>query len=293
MIMSAGNHMESGNGLYRFQRLAQETTVSVLREGLANLASSDFYHADKRLKVTDDTLARLNRDLEPLHLEAQAVLVRAVTFRDEYEKQLQQIQLNEQNKLLDGAREKVAKQQQELDNYELQTNALSNSRQQDWIKRQADLERAYQVGFVDTKGDSTPGSARRALAALSPEERTRLRTEAARILDIADDDKLTEGYLLGIKNIEAETLEYKQRMNAESDGISQRLVAEGAAEIAAVQGEFETKINALLGSPAGRAYVAYKSAENVKFAETLTFQSTDGIPSVLRLRDFALRFMGG
>ncbi|MCY1058381.1 SPFH domain-containing protein [Nannocystis sp. SCPEA4] len=292
-IMMAGNHVESTNGQYRFQRLAQETTVSVLREGLANLTSSDFYHADTRLKVADETLTRLNQELAPLHLEAQAVLVRAVTFRDEYEKQLQQIQLNEQNKLLDGAREKVAKQQQELDNYELGTNALANARQQDWIKRQADLERAYQVGFVDTKGDSTPGSARRALKALSDDERAKLREEVGKVLDIDAPEAIADGYLLGIKNIEAETLEYRQRVNAEADGVSQRLSAEGAAEVAAVQGEFESKINALLGSPAGRAYVAYKSAENVRFAETLTFQSTDGIPAVLRLRDFALRFMGG
>ncbi|HEY8375385.1 MAG TPA: SPFH domain-containing protein [Nannocystis sp.] len=293
LIMKAGNHVESGDGTFRFQRLAQETTVSVLREGIANLTSSDFYHADTRLKVADETLTRLNEELAPLHLEAQAVLIRAVTFREEYEKQLQQIQLNEQNKLLDGAREKVAKQQQELDNYELQTNALANALQQDWIKRQADLERAYQVGFVDTKGDSTPGAARRILAALSPEERARLQAEAARALDFADPEKVTEAYLLGIKNIEAETLEYRQRVSAEADGVSQRLMAEGAAEIAAVQGEFEAKLNSLLGTPAGRAYVAYKSAENVKFAETLTFQSDDGIPAVLRLRDFALRFMGG
>lgn len=293
MIMKAGNHIETGNGMFRFQRLAQETTVSVLREGLAELASSDFYHADKRLEISARTLERLNTELAPLHLEAQAVLVRAVSFREEYEKQLQQIQLNEQNKLLDGAREKVAKQQQELDNYELQTNALANSLQQDWIKRQADLERAYQVGFVDTKGDSSPGSARRALGALSDDDRGKLRAEAGRVLEIEDLEKIADGYLLGIKNIEAETLEYKQRVNAESDGISQRLIAEGAAEVAAVQGEFETKINALLGSPAGRAYVAYKSAENIKFAEVLTFQSTDGIPAVLRLREFALRFMGG
>lgn len=293
MIMKAGNHVEAGNGTYRFQRLAQETTVSVLREGLAELTSSDFYHADRRLQVGAQTLERLNRELAPLHLEAQAVLLRAVSFREEYEKQLQQIQLNEQNKLLDGAREKVAKQQQELDNFELQTNAQANSLQQDWIKRQADLERAYQVGFVDTKGDSTPGSARRALKALSDEERTKLQAEVVRVLDIDDAEKIAEGYLLGIKNIEAETLEYKTRVNAEADGISSRLVAEGAAEVAAVQGEFESKLNALLGSPAGRAYVAYKSAENIKFADVLTFQSTDGIPPVLRLRDFALRFMGG
>lgn len=293
LIMKAGNHVEAGNGTFRFQRLAQETTVSVLREGLAALTSSDFYHADRRLEVAAQTLERLNRELAPLHLEAQGVLLRAVSFREEYEKQLQQIQLNEQNKLLDGAREKVAKQQQELDNFELQTNAQANSLQQDWIKRQADLERAYQVGFVDTKGDSTPGSARRALAALGEEDRTKLRAEAGRVLDIDDVEKISEGYLLGIKNIEAETLEYRQRINAEADGISQRLVAEGGAEVAAVQGEFEAKLNALLGSPAGRAYVAYKSAENVKFADVLTFQSNDGIPSVLRLREFALRFMGG
>ena len=293
LIMKAGNHVLTNNDTYRFQRLAAETTVSVLREDLANLTSSDFYNTDKRLAVAGDTLRVLNEELAPLHLEASGVLVRAVTFRPEYEVQLQAIQLNEQNKLLDGAREKVAKQQQELDNYELQTNALANSLQQDWIKRQPDLERAYQVGFVDTKGDSTPGSARRALAALSDEDRAKLRAEAGRVLEIEDLEKITEGYLLGIKNIEAETLEYKQRVNAEADGISQRLIAEGAAEVAAVQGEFETKINQLLGSPAGRAYVAYKSAENIKFADVLTFQSTDGIPAVLRLREFALRFMGG
>lgn len=293
LIMMNGNHLETPSGLYRFQQLAQDTTVSVLREGLANLTSSDFYHADVRLKVAEETLAKLNEDLAPLHLEAQAVLVRAVTFREEYEKQLQQIQLNEQNKLLDGAREKVAKQQQEFDNYELGTHALANALQQDWIKRQADLERAYQVGFVDMHGDNTPGAARRALVALTEDDRAKLRIEAGRVLEIPETEALADGYMLGIKNIEAETLEYKLRLNAESDGVSQRLAAEGAAEVAAVQGDFESKLNTLLGSPAGRAYVAYKSAANVKFAETLTFQSTDGIPSVLRLREFALRFMGG
>src|SRR5687767_8837962 len=98
MIMMAGNHMQSGNGQFRFQRLAAETTVSVLREDLANLTSSDFYNTDKRLTVAASTLKVLNEELAPLHLEAQAVLVRAVTFRPEYEVQLQAIQLNEQNK---------------------------------------------------------------------------------------------------------------------------------------------------------------------------------------------------
>jgi regulator of protease activity HflC (stomatin/prohibitin superfamily) len=291
-IMRAGNHVKAGD-TYRFQRLAAETTVSVLREDLANLTSSDFYNTDKRLAVAADTLKVLNEELAPLHLEAQAVLVRAVSFRPEYEVQLQAIQLNEQNKLLDGARQRVAQQQQELDNFELQTTALANARQQEWVKKQADLERAYQVGFVDTKGDRTPGAARRVLQAMSDEDRAKLRVEAAKVLEIDDPEKILDAYLLGIQNIQAETLEYKQRVTAEADGISGRLKAEGEAELAAVRGEFETKINALLGSPAGRAYVAYKAAENVKFADELTFQSREGIPAVLRLRNFALQFMGG
>ena len=43
---------------------------------------------------------------------------------------------------------------------------------------------------------------------------------------------------------------------------------------------------------AALALVAYKTAENVEFAKTLTFSSSEGIPSVLRLRSFAEQFMG-
>jgi hypothetical protein len=294
LIMKAGNHIRTNDNTFRFQRLAAETTVGVLREDLANLTSSDFYNTDKRLAVAADTLKVLNEELAPLHLEAQAVLLRAVTFRPEYEVQLQAIQLNEQNKLLDGARQRVAQQQQELDNFELQTTALANARQQEWVKKQADLERAYQVGFVvDPNGDRAVGAARRQLAAVTADDAQKLREEAARVLEIDDAAKITDAYLLGIQNIQAETLEYKQRVAAEADGISGRLKAEGEADLAAVRGDFETKINALLGSPAGRAYVAWKSAENVKFSDVLTFQSREGIPSVLRLRNFALQFMGG
>jgi len=294
MVMSAGNHTRTTGDKYRFQQLAENTTVGVLREDLAELTSADFYNTDKRLEIAARTLKVLNEKLAPINLEAQAVLVRAVSFRPEYEVQLQAIQLNEQNKLLDGARQKVAQQQQELDNFELQTTAQANARQQEWIKKQADLERAYQVGFVvDPNGDRAVGAARRQLAAVPEEQRTKLREEAARVLEISDPEKITDPYLLGIQNIQAETLEYKSRVGAEADGISGRLQAEGEADIAAVRGEFETKINALLGSPAGRAYVAWKTAENVTFASVLTFQSREGVPSVLRLRNFALQFMGG
>jgi hypothetical protein len=285
-----GNHVQDPDGRFRYQRLAEETATSVLREEMATLDSVGFYSTERRLAATTKAVEQLNKQLAPMHLEAQAVLVRQVIFRTEYEKQLQQIQLNEQNKLLDAASQKLAGVQQSLDNYVQGTAAQVAARTQDWVRRQAELERAYQVGLLDVP-DAAPGAARAKLAALPPAERDGLKEQAAKLFGM-DAASVTDGYLVGIKNIQAETLEYKNRITASADGIEGRLGAEGAALVAKVQGEYETKLNALLGSPAGRAYVAWRAADNVKFGETLTFSSTDGIPSVLRLRQFAELFMG-
>lgn len=294
-VVQSGNHQVDANGTYRFQRLAEETTVSVLRERLAELTSADFYSTDRRLAVSDATLAILNESLEALHLEASAVLIRAVKFRPEYEQQLQQIQLNEQKKLLDFAAQTVAQQQQTLDNFVQGTNAQAAAREQKWIERRANIERGYQVGFVELGAETAPGAARKMLGDLSEGKRGEMLTAAAKALELGEEDakRLTDDYLLGIATIQAETLQYDQRVRAEADGVSARLSAEAGALVAKVQGEFETKRNALLGTNAGRAFVAWQAAENVKFADELTFASSDGVPSVLRLREFTLKFMGG
>jgi hypothetical protein len=289
-LVAAGNHVKDPDGRFRYQRLAEENATSVLREEIATLDSVGFYSTDRRLAAARKALEALNKQLAPMHLEAQAVLVRGVTFRAEYEKQLQQIQLNEQNKLLDAASQKLAGVQQTLDNYVQGTSAQVSQRTQEWVKRQAELERAYQVGLLDVV-DVAPGAARARLAALTPAEREALRADAAKIFGI-DPASVNDAYLIGLKNIQAETLEYKNRVTAEADAIQGRLIAEGDAMVAKVQGEYEIKLNALLGSPAGAAYVAWRAADNVKFAETLTFSSAEGIPSVLRLRQFAQQFMG-
>lgn len=294
-VVQVGNHQVDANGSFRFQRLAEETTVSVLRERLADLTSADFYSTDRRLEVSANTLEILNTELAELHLEASAVLIRSVKFRTEYEQQLQQIQLNEQKKLLDAAAEIVATQQQRLDNFVQGTKAQAAAREQKWIERRANIERGYRVGFVDTGTDTAAGATRKKLGELGESERAELLARAAKTLELGEEEakRLTDDYLLGIANIQAETLQYDQRVRAESDGVSARLSAEAGALIAKVQGEFEAKRNALLGTNAGRAFVAWQAADNVKFAEELTFASSDGVPSVLRLRDFTLRFMGG
>jgi len=358
-IVEAGNHVEDGSGGFRFQRLTRETTIGVLREHLADLQSSDFYDTDRRAKVSDRTLELLNERLDPLHVEANAILIRSVFFPPAYEKQLMQIQLNAQNKLLDGARKLVADKQQELDNYQQRTNALSSSRAQSWRAKLARIDRGYQVGFLgvrvghgvgerdvgeapptdapptdapptdapptdapptdtpttDTPADTSmsddllddpialadlalpdpvdvePGAARRKLEQMSPEELIAVKAAAAKTLGGKPED-YGDAYLLGVKNIQAETLAYDQQVRASADGVSARLEAEGDALVAEVVGAYEGKINKLLDSPAGRAFVAWQAAANVNFAKDLTFQSSDGIPSVLRLRELAEAFMG-
>jgi hypothetical protein len=290
-LVQSGNHVEDPDGRFRYQRLAEETATSVLREEMASLDSVGFYATDRRLATSEAALKMLNKQLAPMHLEAQAVLVRAVRFRDEYEKQLQTIQLNEQRKLLDAATQKLAGVQQSLDNYQQGTSAQVSAHTQDWIRRQAELERAYQIGLLDVV-DATPGAARAKLGQMAQTDIDAKHEQAAKLFGM-DAASVTEGYLIGIKNIQAETLEYKNRITASADGIQARLSAEGDAQVAKVQGEYENKLNQLLGSPAGRAYVAYQAADNIEFAKTLTFSSAEGIPAVLRLRQFAEQFMGG
>lgn len=290
-VMKAGNHLRDPDDRFRFERLAGETIVSVLREDLAELRSQDFYNTDRRLDIAAAALTRLNAQLKPLNLEASAVLIRGIYFRDAYETQLAAIQLNSQQKLLDHAKQSVAEARQRLDSYEEQSNAMAAARTQGWLRRLADLQRAYNVGFVDPQGDQTPGAARRALATLTPEQRATLVQHAAEILGIEPGD-VTEGHLIGIGNIQAETTEYRQRITTQADAIAARLDAEGAARLAEVQGAYESRLNALMNSAGGRAYVAYQAADNIHFDSTLTFHSQGGIPSVLRLRQFAEDFMG-
>lgn len=290
-VMDAGNHLEDSAGVFRFERFANDTAISVLRENLAQLQSADFYNTDRRLEVAAVTLETLNKELEPLHLQASAVLIRASYFRQDYEQQLAQIQLNEQQKLLDGAKRIVADEQQKLDNFSQQTSAMESAKVQDWNRRIANLNRSYQVGFLADQADRTPGAARRQLGLLSDEGRQELFASAGEVAGMSA-NQLTEAHLLGIKNVEAETTEHNRRVRAESDGIAARLSAQGDAKVAQVRGAYESKLNTLLGSPGGRAYVAFVAAGHIKFAERLTFQSGDGVPSLLRLRDFATSFMG-
>jgi len=291
IVVEKGNHRKGAKERLRVQRVAEDTTVSVLREKLAQLTSADWYNTERRREVAATTLEALNISLSEYNVTAQAVLIRSVSFRPEYEQQLQQIQLNEQVKLLDMARAPVADRQQDLDDFTQETKAKAAALTAEWATKLARMEGAYQVGFIETSRATEPGAARAALEALEPAELAALKKGAAVALEMPE-ERLTDSYLLGIKIIQAETLEYDQRVRLAADGVSLRLRAEGKTELAQVQGAYETRINDLLNSGAGRAWVAYESAANISFDDSLNFSSSEGIPSILRLRDFTEKFMG-
>ncbi len=290
-LVDEGNHVKDSSGRYRFERLADDTSVSVLRETLAQLRSHDFYDTNRRLDVAKTALTKLKKSFRRLHLDPDMVLIRASYFRPEYERQLARIQLNEQQKLLDNAKQQVAEKQQELDKYVQQTKALAERRRQNWARKLANLSRAYQVGFVESDDAGSTAGVRKKLADLSKEYRAKLVAKAAKILGMPE-QQVTEQHLLGIKVIQAETKEYGARIRALAEGVAARLKAEADSKIAEVNAAYEARVNKLLSTPAGRAYVAYEAANHVTFDKILTFDSHSGIPSVLRLRDFAKKFMG-
>jgi len=140
-IVEANYHVPDRKGTfeYLFQRLTYDTTIDVLRQHLSGLVSGDYYAAGWRTEVSNAALPELNESLGALNVEAEAILIHSVSFRPEYESQLVGIQLNAQNKLIDGAREEVDRLQQTLDNYQEETRELKARREQDMAR---ELKRA-------------------------------------------------------------------------------------------------------------------------------------------------------
>ena len=62
-LVSAGNHVTDPDGRHRYQRLAEETATSVLREEMATLDSVGFYSTERRLAASLKALEMLNKQL--------------------------------------------------------------------------------------------------------------------------------------------------------------------------------------------------------------------------------------
>ena len=67
-LVAAGNHVQDPDGRYRYQRLAEETATSVLREEMATLDSVGFYSTERRLAASAKAVEMLNKQLAPMHV---------------------------------------------------------------------------------------------------------------------------------------------------------------------------------------------------------------------------------
>lgn len=293
--VAKGYLSSTGDGRYKFDDMAEQTANEILRKVLAQGSIQDFYNTDNRLVLAEKATAALNEKLAQWHLETSGVLIRYVEFPAENERQLAQIQLNEVKKLLDDVKKTVAGKQQALDNFNTETSAQLQAKAFEWARRVSDLERAYNVGVIDTGDDNTPGAVRRVLESLKPDDLAELRKKAGQALGIPEDEiteaNVTTAHLVGISNIKAETAEYKARVEAEAFGTEERLIAEGEQLLAEIQAEFERSLNKVLSGQGGAGYVAFNAAKNIKFASELTFKS-DEVPFIYRLAEFADQLMG-
>ncbi|MFT7670965.1 MAG: hypothetical protein ACI8X5_003680 [Planctomycetota bacterium] len=88
-IISTGLH-----GTYRTQ--VKSAVEKVLLAEIANLTSADFASTDRRLEACASALSSLRPLLDPLHVEAESVLISSSFFPPAYEAKMQERQLESQ-----------------------------------------------------------------------------------------------------------------------------------------------------------------------------------------------------
>jgi regulator of protease activity HflC (stomatin/prohibitin superfamily) len=86
-----------------YQERVKATVESALREVLPEMSNEGFQDTKTRLEICAKALLELNKELQKFHVEAEAVLIRRVSFPPEYEAKLQQKQLFTQKARLDQA----------------------------------------------------------------------------------------------------------------------------------------------------------------------------------------------
>jgi regulator of protease activity HflC (stomatin/prohibitin superfamily) len=103
LIVAEGNKLS-----YRDRVLT--TVESVLREGLAELASEQTYSTDERMRVVAKITPELTEALAGNHVVPEEILIRAISFPEGYEQRLQEKQLTYQTRELAEATKFVENQ---------------------------------------------------------------------------------------------------------------------------------------------------------------------------------------
>jgi regulator of protease activity HflC (stomatin/prohibitin superfamily) len=131
----------------------QSTATGVLREGLAALSNAHVQQPDERQKVAAAVLPALNAQLAQYHVKADKVVLRALRFRPEYEKKLQNKQYFVVQGRLDDAFRLESIAVQETDTFEKTILKDVNLKRESWNEKIEMLKTEFelQIATIDAQ----------------------------------------------------------------------------------------------------------------------------------------------
>ncbi|MCP3919492.1 MAG: SPFH/Band 7/PHB domain protein [bacterium] len=135
IIPGRGFEIVKQGNQHKYRDQADISVQTVMRAELAKLASEEIYSSDTRLGVVERAMPALIREMEVYRLEPIAVLIRAVTFPDQYEDKLKEKQLTYQKRLLALSQTGVEDQQAKTDGLAAEIEASEKELQGDWDKK--------------------------------------------------------------------------------------------------------------------------------------------------------------
>jgi regulator of protease activity HflC (stomatin/prohibitin superfamily) len=111
-------HQLVEDGLKSTYRQRVQTAVEkTLTTELGRLSTEEFWDTDRRNAALAEALPKLNRDLAPLHVEAQDVLIELFRFNPEYENRQQQIQQDALKAIVDQTKKAIDTEQRKIDQF--------------------------------------------------------------------------------------------------------------------------------------------------------------------------------
>lgn len=132
----------------------QSTATGILRETLAEMQNLDIYQTDKRQETAKSILPKLNKALEQYHVEALAVVIRAIRFRPEYEQKLQDKQYFIVQGKLDEAKRKESVAVQETETSEKTIEKEINLKREEWNQKIEELKTKYELEIAAIEAEA-------------------------------------------------------------------------------------------------------------------------------------------
>ena len=123
----------------------RSTSTGILRETLAELTNLDIQETDKRQATASDILPKLNQQLARYHIKADHVVIRAIRFREEYERKLQDKQYYSVQGRLDEAKRQQSVAVQETDTLEKTIDKEIALKREEWNRQIEEAKTKYEL----------------------------------------------------------------------------------------------------------------------------------------------------